>query len=228
MVFTVLVILVLGAIIVGPSLWTQSILKKYAAPRPDFPGTGGELARHLLDRLNLQTVATEETREGDHYDIDAKTVRLSPAHYNEKSLAAVVVAAHEVGHALQDKEDYGPLRAGARLRKSTAWLQRVGPVLIMLAPLVAALMRTPSAVLMSLAAGAAIMGVGVVVRLLNLPTEFDASFNRALPMLEQGGYLSEEDLPAARRILTACALTYVASALMQMVNIARWLRVVRF
>lgn len=224
----IIIVVIVIALLSAPSLWAGSILRKYAKPRPDFPGTGGQLARHLLDELHLPEVTVEETRDGDHYDLTARAVRLSPDHMNGKSLAAIVVAAHEVGHAHQDKHDFGPLRAGERLRRSTQWLERAGPIIIMAAPVFAALLRAPSAMLFVLLAGVAVMLVGVVVQLLNLPTEFDASFNRALPMLREGGYIGADDMPAANRILTACALTYVAGAMMQMINIARWLRVLRF
>ncbi|MEM8988305.1 MAG: zinc metallopeptidase [Pseudomonadota bacterium] len=227
MLAAVLIIAFLAAVTL-PSFWAQSILKKYAAPRPDFPGTGGEFARHLLDGLGLQNVKTEPTAAGDHYDPEAKAVRLSQDHFTGKSLAAVVVAAHEVGHAHQDKHAYGPLRSRTALVKSTAWIQRVGPAVIMLSPVLVAVLKTPTAALLGLGAGLAVMGVGVLVHLVTLPTEFDASFNRALPILKKGGYLGPDDLPAARRILTACALTYVAGALMQLINIARWLRVLKF
>ena len=227
MIAIVFLVLFIAAVTL-PSLWAQSILKKYAAPRADFPGTGGEFARHLLDGLNLQDVRTERTDIGDHYDPEAKAVRLSPGHFDGKSLAAVVVAAHEVGHAHQDKHAYGPLRSRTALVKSTAWVQRIGPAAIMLSPVLIAIFNTPAAALLGLLIGLGVMGLGVIVHLFTLPTEFDASFNRALPILKNGGYLSGEDLPAARRILLACALTYVAAALMQLVNIARWLRVLRF
>lgn len=228
MIYALLILLAI-AVLTGPSLWAKSILSKYAKPRPDFPGTGGQFAEHLLERHGMQHVRVEETEKGgDHYDLGAKAVRLSPDHLNGASLSAVVVAAHEVGHALQDEQNYLPLRAGAILQKSTAWLQNIGPVLIMVAPIIAAVTRAPSAMVLGLAAGVGLMGLGVVVQLINLPTEFDASFKRALPMLEAGQYIHPDDMPAARRILTACAMTYVAGALMQMINIARWLRFLRF
>jgi hypothetical protein len=77
------------------------------------------------------------------------------------------------------------------------------------------------------AAGFATLCIPVVVHVLTLPTEFDASFNRALPMLAAGEYIPQEDIPAARKILIACALTYVSTALMSLLNIWRWIRILR-
>jgi len=85
-----------------PSMWVRSVIRKHASQRDDIPGTGGELATHLLKQYELYDVTVEETQEGrDHYDIIDKCVRLSPSVHNGKSLTAVAIAAHEVGHAIQ-------------------------------------------------------------------------------------------------------------------------------
>jgi len=85
-----------------PSMWVRSIIRKHASQRDDIPGTGGELAVHLLKQYELDDVSVEETQEGrDHYDLADKCVRLSPSVHNGKSLTAVAIAAHEVGHAIQ-------------------------------------------------------------------------------------------------------------------------------
>ncbi|MFW5681350.1 MAG: zinc metallopeptidase, partial [Pseudomonadota bacterium] len=105
------------ALVFAPALWAQAVLRWYRDDRPDFPGTGGELARHLLDEAGLGDVAVEPTERGDHYDPEAKAVRLSAAHFDGRSLAAVVVAAHEVGHALQDRDGYAPLAWRGRLAR---------------------------------------------------------------------------------------------------------------
>ncbi|MFO0776592.1 MAG: zinc metallopeptidase, partial [Nitrospira sp.] len=98
----VLLLLIVVAVVVGPQLWTRRVFAKHSTPRPDFPGTGGELARHLLNRFDLQHITVEPTQVGDHYDPVSKTVRLTPAILDGKSLTAITIAAHEVGHAIQD------------------------------------------------------------------------------------------------------------------------------
>ncbi|MEL6225837.1 MAG: zinc metallopeptidase, partial [Pseudomonadota bacterium] len=101
------IILGLGflALMVLPSLWVRSVIARHGRDRPDFPGTGGEFARHVLDEMKLRHVTVEPTDMGDHYDPSTKTVRLIPEHFDGRSLSAVVIAAHEVGHAMQDATD---------------------------------------------------------------------------------------------------------------------------
>jgi Zn-dependent membrane protease YugP len=226
------VVVILGLLfIVGlatlPSFWVRFVLERHSRERPDFPGTGGELARHLLDGMRLQAVKVEETDAGDHYDPDAKAVRLLPKHLNGRSLTAIVVAAHEVGHAMQDATGYKPLKARTKLAKSALLMERIGSVVMLAAPLLAIAIRNPGGLLLEYGAGLMILGLGVAAHLTTLPVEFDASFARALPLLKAGNYIAKRDLPAARSILRAAAFTYVAASLMSLVNVARWLRVIR-
>jgi len=216
------------ALVFGPQLWVQAVIRRHSGDRPDFPGTGGELARHLLDEMKLDQVGVEETAAGDHYDPRDKTVRLLPEHLNGRSLAAVVIAAHEVGHAMQDATGYLPLRARTRLARYTGIIEKVGGVVILGAPLLAIVTRSPAGFIVQFAAGIAVLSASVVIHLVTLPVEFDASFNRALKVLERGRYLDPRDMPAARQVLRAAALTYVAGALMSLLNVARWLRILRF
>src|SRR3977135_3280350 len=93
-------LLLLAAVLV-PQLWIRRVFARHGAERPDLPGTGAELARHLLDRAALAAVKGERTGEGDRCGPEARAVRLTPQHYDGRSVAAVAVAAHEVSHALQ-------------------------------------------------------------------------------------------------------------------------------
>jgi Zn-dependent membrane protease YugP len=226
MAYIILGLATLG-IVFGPSLWARGVLRWFGEDRPYIPGTGGELARHLLDERGLNGVLVEGTDQGDHYDPSDKAVRLSRQNLNGRSLTAVATAAHEVGHALQDRDDYAPLKRRTWLVKSTFVFQRIGSVIILGAPIVGAIVHSPSLFLVQIAAGILTMGVSVIVHLATLPVEFDASFERALPILDRGGYLPPEDLPAARRILRACALTYVAASLVSLLNLWHWIRVLR-
>lgn len=228
MVIALIVIAVLVGIVVFPQIWVKSIIKRHSEERADIPGSGGELARHLLDGMKLGHVGVEETDQGDHYDPVAKVVRLSPAHMNGRSLSAVVIAAHEVGHAMQDATGYGPLQARTKLARRAQTIEMAGAVVMLAAPLVMALLRTPHALLLELAAGFILLSTSLLMHAVTLPVEFDASFRRALPVLEQGGYLNKTDLPAARQLLRAAAFTYVAAAAMSLINVARWLQVLRF
>ncbi|GBC61305.1 peptidase [Desulfonema ishimotonii] len=225
MIYLIAIILII-VMIYGPQFWSKYILAKYSRAEY-FSGNGLELARILADRLALSDIRVEETELGDHYDPVEKAVRLSREHCGRRSLTAVVVAAHELGHALQDRENYQPLHLRTRWVMAAYRAERIGAALMIALPLITAMTRIPAAGLMMFLAGLASLGIPVLIHLLTLPVEWDASFNRALPILASGEYIPEEDLPAARRILTACALTYVAGALASLLNLWRWLRVLR-
>ncbi len=227
MVRGILLLLIVLAILLGPQLWTKRVFAKYRGHREDYPGTGGDLARHLLDRFNLPHVKVETTEVGDHYDPMAKVVRLTPDNFGGKSLTATTVAAHEVGHALQDQAGYKPLQERTRLIRVAQGAQKMGSVVMIGIPIVAALTRSPAGGLLVFLAGLATMSIGALVHLITLPVEWDASFRRALPVLEQGHYISRDDLQGARRILTAAALTYVAASLGGLLNIWRWITLLR-
>jgi hypothetical protein len=205
----------------------QRVLARYnRQPEKNFPGTGGELARHLLARFNLDDVGVERTDIGDHYDPATRCVRLTPDKFDGKTLTAITVAAHECGHALQHAGAEPLFALRSRLAASSVWAARIGSFLLFAAPLLALLAHAPSPALLSVLGGFLIMGFGVVVQLVTLPVELDASFRKALPVLE-AGYLEAEQVPAARRILRAAAWTYVAASLASLLNFWRWLAVLR-
>lgn len=223
----VLLLLAFIAIILLPQFWVKRVIAKHAGHRADFPGTGGELATHLIEHYDLKGVGVERTQMGDHYDPDSRTVRLSDQNYDGASLSAVAIAAHEVGHALQHRRGDGMLSLRQRLAKTMIWTDRIGSVFFLVSPLLAVLTKAPGLFLLTVAVGLIMMGMRVVVQLVTLPMEFDASFKKALPILKEGGYLADKDLPAARQVLKAAALTYVAAALMSLLDMARWIRVLR-
>ena len=223
----VLLILLFAALFIGPQLWVKRVFAQHRIPRNDYPGTGGELARHLLDRFNLQDVKVETTELGDHYDPLTKIVRLTSDNFHEKSLTAVTVAAHEVGHALQDQAHYQPLVERTRLAHVAQKAEKYGSFVMLGIPLVAGLTRSPAAGLLVVLAGLTIMGISTLIHVLTLPVEWDASFKRALPILEKGGYLPTRDVLNARQILKAAALTYVAGSLASLLNLWRWIALIR-
>jgi Zn-dependent membrane protease YugP len=226
MFIAILAIALLGLIVL-PGYWVNAVIKRYSNPPDRYPMTGAEIARHLLDGEGLGGVKVEPTESGDHYDPLEKVVRLGPNHYNGRSLAAVTIAAHEVGHALQDAHHYGPLRWRTRLVQLAAPAQRMGAGLMMVSPIIAAFTRAPAVGLLTLLGGFLTLATGTVVHMVTLPTEFDASFKRALPLLGQRQLIRDADKRHARRLLTAAALTYVSASLMSLVNIARWWAILR-
>jgi hypothetical protein len=223
----VIIMLLALALIVGPGLWVAAVMKRFHYPKDRYERTGGEMARALLDSISLGHVRTEVTERGDHYDPIEKVVRLSEANFHGRSLTALTVAAHEVGHAMQDADGFGPLRLRTRLVRLIGPVEKIGAGLLMLAPFSVALTRVPMVGLFTFLGGILTLGSGVVVHFLTLPTEFDASFRRALPIVRKQGLLKADDLPRARKLLTAAALTYVSGALQSLINIARWWAILR-
>ncbi len=214
-------------LIFGPMAWVHVVMARHRADRDDFPGTGGELARHLLDLHELREVPVEYTDAGDHYDPETKTVRLTQQNFDGRSITAVAVAAHEVGHAIQDRDGYGPLKWRETTVRTAAFTDQLGSLGMVALSVLGSAVATPRLLLFG-AAAVVLMGlVRVLAHLVTLPVEFDASFKRALPILEQGGYLGKPDMPAARSVLKAAAFTYVAASLMQILNLFRILRFLR-
>ncbi len=223
----ILIGLLTAAIVFLPGLWVKHVLQKYSKPPDRYSGTGQQLARHLLDQYGMSEVSVEETKDGDHYDPLAKAVRLTPEKFNGRSLTAITVAAHEVGHALQDHTGYKPLRYRTHLVKIVKRFEKLGAGILMLAPFMGALTRIPGLGIMMFLGGLLTLGTSTVVHLITLPTELDASFNRALPMLEKNKILKKPDRRHAKRLLRAAALTYVSASLTSLLNIARWFAILR-
>jgi Zn-dependent membrane protease YugP len=198
------VVLLLG-LVFGPSLWIKRVLKTHGVDRPDLPGSGGELARHLLDEAKLTDVKVETTNEGDHYDPGARAVCLLSQHHDGRSIAAVAVAAHEVSHAIQHARGEPGFKRRVELVGNLIWVERLAAVVLLLAPVGFVLLKAPALALLQIVAAIALMAIGVVVHVVTLPVEFDASFGKALPVLEQGRYLSPRDMPAARSVHKAAA-----------------------
>ncbi len=221
-----LLLALLLLLVLGPQWWVRWVLARYHRKEFDFPGTAGELARHLLDRFHLGEVKVEIAREvGDHYDPIDRAVRLTADKIDARTLTAVTTAVHEVGHAIQHGVRYGPFLWRMRLAGIAQTAERVGSFLLFAAPMVALLTRTPMSGAIMVLGAVSTVGVGIVLQLLTLPVEWDASFNRALPILGSG-YVEKAQMPAARRILRACAFTYVASSLAGLLNFWRWMRLV--
>jgi len=211
----------------GPQWWVQRVMQRYnRSAEANFPGNGSELARHLLNRFNLQAVKVEMTEAGDHYDPATRAVRLTADKFNGRTLTAITTAAHEVGHAIQHAADEPMLRWRTRLVGVASASQKLGSFLLFAAPLLTLATRAPSAGAITLLAAFLIMGMNVLVQVLTLPVEWDASFNKALPLLKTG-YLTTDQERGARRILGAAAFTYLSASLAGLLNFWRWLRVLK-
>lgn len=212
------------ALIFGPQVWIRRVMRQHGVDRPDLPGTGGELARHLLDEAGLPAVPVEETDLGDHYDPETRAVRLLPQHYDGRSIAAVAVAAHEVSHAVQHARGEPAFARRFSLVSRLVWVERAALGVLLLTPVVFILFRSPLLAVLQVLAVVLLQAIRVLVHVATLPVELDASFGKALPVLMRGRYLAAGDLPAARSVLKAAAFTYVAAALVTLLDILRWIR----
>ena len=226
MVFVILGLLIL-VLVFGPQIWVKRTLKMHGGDRSDLQGTGGELAVHLVERFGLEGVKVVKGNQGeDFYNPEDLLISLSPENYDGRSVSAVAVAAHETGHALQHQEKHAGFMLRQRRIRLAMTIERFSAMALMITPLVFALTRVPHSILLTVIIGVAGMLAAIWVQLINLPVELDASFKKALPILSEG-YLSEKDMPAATKVLKAAAMTYVAAALGSLLNLGRWIAILR-
>ena len=211
------------AVIFGPSLWVKFVMSRYSSQLPEISGTGGELAKHLIERFSLKDVKVEITEQGDHYDPIEKKVRLAQKNYDSKSLTAVAIAAHEVGHAIQDHQGDKRLATRTKMIPIANIIARWSVVIISLSPIIAIIMRHPVPFSILLFLGLSGFIARMIIHAVTLPIEFDASFSKALPILREGNYISQANEKAVSLILNAAALTYVSAALADILNLGRWL-----
>ena len=216
-------VLIVLAIIFGPSLWVKFVMRRYSTEKPEMPGTGGELAKHLIKRFSLKDVEVETTELGDHYDPIEKKVRLLPEHYGSKSLTAIAIAAHEVGHAIQDQQGDKRLATRTKMVPIVNLLARWSVVIISLSPVIGIITRHPIPFSLLLFIGLSGFIARMMIHAVTLPIEFDASFSKALPILREGNYVSQSNEKAVSHVLRAAALTYVSAALADILNLSRWI-----
>lgn len=197
-------------------LWAQSRVKsafnKYSKVRTARGITGAQVARQLLDEQGLYDVAVEQTQGtlSDHYDPRGRVLRLSRDVYSSPSVAAAGVAAHEMGHALQDAAGYAPLNLRSALVPATNFGSRLAPLLFMVGFML--MIFAESQIGYYIAWGGVILfGIMVLFTLVTLPVEFDAS-KRAKQLLTSSGILVGDEIKGVDKVLDAAALTYVAAA----------------
>ncbi len=216
------ILVIIGAVL---SIWASSrvnsTFNKYAKVRSMTGMTGAEAARRILDYNGLSNVRIEHVGGNltDHYDPSSKVLRLSDATFASGSVAAIGVAAHECGHAVQDKESYGPLKLRSALVPAANIGSRLGLPMVVLG------------IFLGLTESLAMIGVwvfslAVLFQVVTLPVEFDAS-GRALKMLEGYQILTPQETGQCKKVLSAAALTYVAAAASSILQLLRLLLLTR-
>lgn len=197
------------------SLNVKATYSKYSRVRNSRCFTAEEVARRILDANGLYHVRVERIsgKLTDHFDPTANVVRLSDSVYGQTSVAAIGVAAHECGHAVQHAEQYGPIVVRSNLVPVTNFCSKASYILIVLG--------------MALSFNEILINIGIILFLgvvafqfITLPVEFNAS-SRALQTLEQDAILETDQVPMARKVLRAAALTYVGALLVSLIQLLR-------
>jgi len=210
------------------SMWASarvnSTFRKYQKIGTRRQISGAEAARMVLNAQGLFNVAVEQV-EGelsDHYDPQANVVRLSDSVYGSRSAAAVGVACHEAGHAVQYNQGYGPVKLRTAIIPMTAIGAKLSGPLIMAGFFLASFSYS---FIFLCYIGIALFALSTLFQLLTLPVEFNAS-RRALEAIEDNNILYEDEIPGARRVLSAAALTYVAALAVSLVQLLRFIMLV--
>ncbi|MER3483556.1 MAG: Zn-dependent protease [Meiothermus sp.] len=211
---------VVFVVTLGLQFYLQRTYAKYSRVANSRGITGAQTARAILDAYGLQNVRVEPTPGAltDHYDPTSKTVRLSEVNYDSPSAAALAVAAHEVGHALQDAKDY----AWLRIRHSILPVANIGSMLGPWIFIIGMFMNVAG--LMNI--GIWLFAAAALFQLITLPVEFDAS-NRALNILKKMNFLNQNEMGGARSVLTAAALTYVAALAASLAQILNYVAILQ-
>lgn len=213
---TYILVIIALLISLGASAMVNSAFNKYAKVRCMAGLTGAEAAKRVLDSAGIHDVRIERVsgRLTDHYDPRNKVLRLSDSTYGSNSVAAVCVAAHECGHAIQDQKQYAPLVLRSTLvpmanfGSTAAWPIFILGLIMSLRPL--------------LIAGIVLFSLAVLFQLVTLPVEFNAS-GRAIRIMENTGILGTQELAGAQKVLRAAAMTYVASLAASVLQLLRLL-----
>lgn len=210
------ILVLIGAVLsMIASARVNSTFNKYKRVRSMTGMTGAEAAQRILHQNGIYDVTVENVSGNltDHYDPRNKVLRLSDATYSSQSVAAIGVAAHECGHALQHNDEYLPLRIRSAIVPVANFGSRLGIPIILLGVLL-------GSNYMLIQIGIWVFSLAVLFQIITLPVEFNAS-RRAVGMVEQYGILSGEELKHTRKVLSAAALTYVAAAAASILQLLR-------
>ncbi len=214
--WTYILVLIGAVLCMAAGAKVNSTYRKYARVRSMSGMTGAEAAQRILNQNGIYDVRVEYVRGSltDHYDPSAKVLRLSDSVYGSNSVAAIGVAAHECGHAVQHQQGYAPLKFRSALVPAANIGSRLGIPLILLGILFG------GAGSMLAQIGIWVFSAAVLFQIVTLPVEFNAS-NRAMAMLSQYGILGQQEVAHVRKVLGAAALTYVAAAASSVLQLLR-------
>ena len=212
---TILVIFFLISFI--PVFWVNYVFKKNDKILPNMPFNAYEFGEDIIKELKLKNVSIEKTLIVDHYDLVEKKVRVHEDRFNKKSLTSISIICHEIGHAIQHSQNYTPLITRTKLVKNTQWINKISMAIIYIGfPLIFA---TGFLSLIKLCAFIILLStlIGVIIHLITLEVELDASFNRAFPIIKKK--IPEVYHNSCRSVLRAAAFTYVVGVFKNLISL---------
>ena len=206
-----------------PTLWVKYTLSKYDNEIQNMPYTGLEFGKIILKEKNLNDVEIKgEKNIPDHYNLKTKSVVVEKDRLNKKSLTSITVICHEIGHAIQHKENYEPLVNEQKVKKATKWISSVGSMIFFIG--IPSIIASGSLPLIRICLIIALFTViiNMFIHLMTLNVEFDASFKKAMPIIKNK--IPQEYHKACKSILKVCAFTYLVGAMTSFFNLRNiWL-----
>ena len=200
-----------------PVVWLNYVFKKNDEILPNMPFNGIEFGNQLIKELELKDVSLEKTLIGDHYDLDQRKVKVGEDRLKKKSLTSISIICHEIGHAIQHAENYTPLITRTKLVKNTLWINKIAFAVIYIGlPIIFATGYLPLikvCILLILLS----LFIGVIIHLVTLEVELDASFNKAMPIIKKKIPAVYHD--SCRSILRAAAFTYVVGVFKNLISL---------
>ena len=200
-----------------PVFWVNYVFKKNDKILPNMPFNAYEFGEDIIKELKLKNVSIEKTLIGDHYDLVEKKVMVHEDRFKRKSLTSISIMCHEIGHAIQHTQNYSPLITRTKLVKNTQWINKISMAIIYIGlPLIFA---TGSLSLIKFCASIIILSafIGVIIHLITLEVELDASFNRAFPIIKKK--IPEVYHNSCRSVLRAAAFTYVVGVFKNLISL---------
>ena len=197
--------------------WFNYVFKKNDKILPNMPFNAYEFGEDIIKELKLKNVSIEKTLIVDHYDLVEKKVRVHEDRFNRKSLTSISIICHEIGHAIQHSQNYTPLITRTKLVKNTQWINKISMAIIYIGfPLIFA---TGFLSLIKLCAFIILLStlIGVIIHLITLEVELDASFNRAFPIIKKK--IPEVYHNSCRSVLRAAAFTYVVGVFKNLISL---------
>lgn len=219
-----MILMLVGMVLVFlPQMWVKNTVAKFSEIGTARRYSGQDVARQILSEHGLSSVGVEMVDGflSDHYDPTQKVVRLSPEVYQGTSIASVAVAAHECGHAIQHAKGYYPVVVRSSLVPLANLGSQFGPLLLMVAAFMGLGAHAGTMGYLLALAGVGLFGMSVAFHVVTLPVELDAS-GRALKVLETHSYLNTQEMNGAKKVLTAAAFTYIATALYSLMQLIYW------